>query len=70
MRDVINCVKAAVLYLHPSPCDYQKEACPSYHLKGLCNAHCSWSRDHNPYPGSGDGALMDWSQRYILGRGG
>ena len=53
MHAVINCAKALGLDLLPFPCDSQKETCPSFQIKVLCNAHCRRSGDRYPYPTEG-----------------
>ena len=68
MCDVINSANAAGLYLTPSPCDTQKEAHPSYYIKGLCNARCEWAGDHRSYPTGGDRSLWEWSRQATLSR--
>ena len=37
MLHIIKRSTSLGLTLPPPPCDVSKEACPSYHIKGLCN---------------------------------
>ena len=68
MRDVIRHANSSGLDLNPSLYDSQKEACPSYHIKGLCSVRCGWVGEPHPYLTGGDHALMEWDQLSIPGR--
>ena len=53
MSDAIERAKAAGMGIPPSPRNAQKEACPSYHIKGIFNARFRRVGDHHPYPTGG-----------------
>ena len=38
MRDVLKCILVLGLTLPPSPLNASEEACPPYHIKGVCNS--------------------------------
>ena len=67
MRDTLKHAKGLGLILTPPPCNASKEACPSYHIKGLCNTRCRRAGDNIPYPPEGDLTLISWSNKVILG---
>ena len=58
MSNFINHARAFGLDLPHSPWDALKEECPSYHIKGLCNARCGEAGDHHPYHAGGDWELL------------
>ena len=63
MHNVIKCARYSGLDLFLSSRDTLKESCPSYYIKGLCNARCGRAGYHHPYPAEGDRALIEWSNK-------
>ena len=69
MINVIKHTKASRIYLSPPLHNSHKDACLSYHIKGLYNARCVRSKDHHTYRLRGlgaDGVVQEghpWSER-------
>ena len=65
IQTAINVVAAKTFDIPQT--DDGRHFCLSYHLKGVCNTHCSGLHSHRPLYQSEFGRLGEWRERFYNG---